>query len=71
MYDPSSQQWSSQQTSGTAPAPITDPCAVGAQSDNNTYEVKINASIPLAYAAYTTIPRFSCTAGWVGPLRTQ
>lgn len=71
MYDPSSQQWSSQQTSGTAPVPITDPCTVVAQSDNNTYEARINASVPLAYAAYTTIPRFSCTAAKVEPGRTQ
>lgn len=71
MFDPPSQQWSSQQTSGTAPAPITDPCVVGAQSDNNTYEVRVNASTPFTNAAYTTNPRFSCTVVLVEHLSIQ
>lgn len=41
MFDPSSRQWASQQTSGTVPMPVTNPCVVGVQGDNNSYEVCI------------------------------
>lgn len=40
MFDPTSQRWSSQKVSGTKPSPATLPCTIGAQGDNNTYEVR-------------------------------
>lgn len=39
IFDPFSQQWSSQEVSGTKPSPVVDPCVVGVQGDNNTYEI--------------------------------
>lgn len=39
MFDPASQQWSSQEVSGTKPSPVLNPCIVGIQGDENTYEV--------------------------------
>ena len=39
MFEPISQQWSAQVASGKAPPPILDPCMVGIQGDNDTYEV--------------------------------
>ena len=38
MYDPSSQQWQTQQVSGEIPPEIASPCVVGIQGEN-TYEV--------------------------------
>lgn len=40
MFDPISQQWSAQKASGTQPSAATWPCVVGAQGDNDTYEVR-------------------------------
>ena len=39
IFDPSSQQWGSQRTSGTIPVPVINPCVVGVEGDDNTYEV--------------------------------
>lgn len=39
MYEPASQQWQSQTTTGDAPLPLMNPCVVGLEGDNNTYEV--------------------------------
>ena len=41
IFDPQSQEWSVQTTSGDKPAPLQNPCVVGLQGDNNTYEVSI------------------------------
>lgn len=39
MFDPISQEWSSQSVTGTRPQPATAPCVVGVQGDYGTYEV--------------------------------
>ncbi|KAK5165294.1 uncharacterized protein LTR77_009392 [Saxophila tyrrhenica] len=39
MFDPWSQQWLSQSTSGQAPASVQYPCAVGLEGDDDTYEI--------------------------------
>ncbi|KAL6721484.1 hypothetical protein ACLMJK_000588 [Lecanora helva] len=39
IFDPSTQRWSSQEVSGTKPSQAVSPCVVGAQGDNNTYEI--------------------------------
>lgn len=39
MFEPLSQQWRKQQVSGTPPAPVGAPCAVGVPGDEGTYEV--------------------------------
>lgn len=41
MYEPVSQQWRSQEVSGTLPSPVTNPCVVGVPGDNETYEVSL------------------------------
>jgi hypothetical protein len=38
MFEPVSQQWKWQQTSGAIPNAVTRPCVVGANSGNGTYE---------------------------------
>lgn len=43
MFDPLSQQWSSQEVSGTKPSQVINPCVVGVQRDDNTYEVRRTA----------------------------
>lgn len=40
IYEPGSMEWKSQATTGTVPPPVTDPCVVGVQGDNGTYEVR-------------------------------
>ena len=44
IFDPISQQWSTQQVSGTKPSPVVNPCVVGVLGDDNTYEVRHNQS---------------------------
>ncbi len=39
MFDPLSQQWSSQEVSGTTPDPVVHTCVVGVKGDDDTYEV--------------------------------
>lgn len=39
LFEPVSQQWRKQEVSGTPPAPVTNPCVVGVEGDNGTYEV--------------------------------
>lgn len=51
MFDPTSRQWASQQTSGTVPMPVTNPCVVGVQGDNNTYEVCIGCQLTFVRTA--------------------
>lgn len=41
IFDPVSQQWLSQSTSGTRPFPIFHNCVAGVQGDNDAYEVRI------------------------------
>ena len=45
MFDPISQQWSSQEVSGAKPSSVLSPCVVGAQGDNDTYEVNMTATL--------------------------
>ena len=40
MYEPQSQQWRSQSTTGQIPSPVLNPCVVGVEGDNGTYEVR-------------------------------
>ena len=61
MFDPISQQWSSQEASGAKPSSALSPCVVGAQGDNNTYEVKRDRNLTVA-TAYKTTYRSFCTA---------
>lgn len=70
IFDPFSQQWSSQEVSGTKPSPVVDPCVVGVQGDNNTYEVRYNHNRTVT-KAYQIIYRFSCTAATLLTLRPQ
>ena len=39
MYEPSSQTWRSQMTTGEAPQGLSRTCVVGTEGDDNTYEV--------------------------------
>ena len=39
MFEPTLQQWATQAASGSKPTPLHNPCVVGAQGDNGTYEV--------------------------------
>lgn len=39
IFDPVSQQWSWQEVTGAKPSSVQSPCVVGAQGDNDTYEV--------------------------------
>lgn len=41
MYDPQSQQWSTQEASGDIPLPVLNPCVTGLAGDDGTYEVRI------------------------------
>ena len=41
FYDPTSQRWAFQKTSGSSPAPSINACVVGAQGDNDTYEASL------------------------------
>ena len=50
MFDPISQQWSSQEVSGAKPSSVLSPCVVGAQGDNNTYEVKNDRNLKMTKA---------------------
>ena len=61
IFEPISQQWSSQDVSGAKPSSVLSPCVVGAQGDNNTYEVKNDRNITVN-TAYKTICRSFCTA---------
>ena len=70
MFEPLSQQWSSQEVSGTKPSPVVDPCLVGVQGDNNTYEVRYTHN-RFETKAYETLYRFSCTAAALLTLTTQ
>ena len=67
IFDPISQEWSSQEVTGAKPSPVLNPCVVGAQGDNGTYEVKYDRNITVT-TAYKTTYRFSCTAAL---LKTQ
>ena len=62
IFDPVSQEWSSQEVTGAKPSPVVSPCVVGAQGDNNTYEVKNDRNLTVT-TAYRATYRFSCTAG--------
>lgn len=59
IFEPISQQWSSQEVSGAKPSPVLSPCVVGAQGDNNTYEV-MNDRNPTETEAYKPTHRFFC-----------
>ena len=61
IFDPISQQWSSQEVSGAKPSSVLSPCVVGAQGDNNTYEVKNDRNLTVT-KAYKTTYRFFCMA---------
>ena len=61
IFDPISQQWSSQEVSGAKPSSALSPCVVGAQGDNNTYEVMKNRNLTVV-TAYKTTYRSFCTA---------
>ena len=61
IFDPMSQQWSWQEVSGATPSSVLSPCVVGAQGDNNTYEVKNDRNLTVT-TAYKTTCRFFCTA---------
>ena len=50
IFDPISQQWSSQEVTGAKPSPVLSPCVVGAQGDNNTYEVKNDRNLTVTVA---------------------
>lgn len=59
IFEPTSQQWSSQEVSGAKPSSVLSPCVVGAQGDSNTYEVtnRRNLTEP---EAYKPTHRFFC-----------
>lgn len=46
MFDPESQQWSHQTTSGPKPRIAESPCVVGIQGDDDTYEVQNTITWP-------------------------
>ncbi|KAK3705234.1 hypothetical protein LTR37_013395 [Vermiconidia calcicola] len=39
IYEPVSQRWLTQKTSGDIPSPVENPCAVGVDGDDGTYEI--------------------------------
>lgn len=45
MFEPASQQWKWQQTTGTIPGPVARPCAVGVDSGNGTYEASVSITL--------------------------
>ena len=59
IFEPISQQWSSQEVSGAKPSSVLSPCVVGAQGDNNTYEVKNDRNLTET-EAYKPTHRFFC-----------
>ena len=64
IFDPISQQWSWQEVSGAKPFSVINPCVVGAQGDNNTYEVNNVRSLTVT-KAYKPTHRYSCMAALV------
>ena len=61
FFEPISQQWSSQEVSGSKPSPVIAPCVVGVQGDNSTYEVVNDRDFTTTKANRST-RRFSCMA---------
>ena len=64
IFDPISQQWSSQEVSGAKPSSVVGSCVVGAQGDNNTYEVNNDRSLTVT-KAYRPTHRFFCMVALV------
>ena len=69
MFDPLSREWSSQQTSGTVPMPVTNPCVVGVHGDNNTYEVCIDTQFTFMRVAKSDPRYFSTAESPVTPIK--
>ena len=62
IFEPMSQQWSSQEVSGDKPSSVVSSCVVGAQGDNNTYEVYNDRSLTVIQAYKPTHRSFCMVA---------
>ena len=62
MFEPLSQQWQYQKTTGDLPAQVKVPCAVGVEGNEGTYEVlKLCCAVDARAMKLTAICRSFCT----------